>query len=395
MKTPNSRTSVVACLVIGSALTAATVGRADVTVEQKTNLDVASVIRMHGTMTSNVTADKKREDTESHCEGVMSLVCGNLKGGDIVRLDRGLTWRLQPDKKTYREEMFATPEERSQMHAKMQTYLEIMRSCPATQTQQPIDKSKCSMSAPKIDIRKTDDKMSIAGHDARRTLGTLTESCTDKDSGDVCDMVVAIDVWLTQDQLPGAGDRRAFNQAYAKKLGLEDAQGMLSGDYAKYLAPYQSQISQLMDKSSDFKGQPLKTSLRVMMGGPQCSTAKTKDKSSANNDGAATADNPMANVAQAGKVLGSALGGLFHKKKADDSSATQAPPAAAVPADTANSADPFAKYVQLAGFTTETMAINTDAIPADRFEVPADWKKELPKPSKKGDEEFTCPKSGS
>ena len=65
------------------------------------------------------------------------------------------------------------------------------------------------------------------------------------------------------------------------------------------------------------------------------------------------------------------------------------------PAALLAAADPFAQYVQLAGFTMETVAINTDAVAADRFEIPTDWKKELPKPSKKGDEEFTCPKTGS
>jgi hypothetical protein len=282
-----------------------------------------------------------------------------------------------------------------------------MRSCPVSQRQQPIDKSKCVMSDPKIDVHKTDDRMSIAGHDTQRTLATLTESCTDKDTGDVCDTVVAVDLWLTQDKLPGTADRRAFAQAYAKKLGLEDAQGAMSGEYAKFLAPYQAQIKQLTDKSSDLKGLPLKTSLRVMMGGQQCSSvAKMKANGSANGDGSAGGGNPMNNVAQAGKAIGSSVsnlvGGLFHKKKPDDSqtaaSAATAPDTAAsaapAPAAVAPSPDPYAQYVQMAAFTSETVNISTDAIPADRFEIPPDWKKDVPKAAAKGDEEFTCPKSG-
>src|SRR6202022_213983 len=154
-----------------------------------------------------------------------------------------------------------------------------------------------------IDVHKTDDKMSVAGHDAQRTVATLTESCTSKDSGVVCDMVVAIDVWLTQEKLPGAGDRRTFDQAYAKKLGLVDEQGALRGEFAKFLAPYQSQIKQLTDKSSDLKGQPLKSSLRVMMGGQQCSTtAKMKANGSANRDNSpGGGGEPMPKAAKAGK----------------------------------------------------------------------------------------------
>jgi hypothetical protein len=399
-----------AYFVAGTSL-GATVVQADVTIEQRTTLDVASIIRTHGSSTTNITTDRKREDTESHCEGMMSLVCGNIHGGEIVRLDRGLTWHLEPDKKSYREDVFATPEELAAMRAKMQATLEKMRSCPVSQKQQPIDQSKCEMSPPKIDVHKTGEKMSMAGHDTQRTLATLTETCTNKDTGDACDTVIAIDIWLTQDKLPGADDRRAFAQAYAKKLGLDDAQGAMRGEFAKFLAPYQAQIKQLTDKSSDLKGQPLKTSLRVMMGGQQCGTiAKMKANGSASADnsaGGTGSGNPIANVAQAGKAIGSSVGnlvgGLFHKKKADDSraAASAAPPpdtttTAGAPSATAPAAtDPYAQFIQMAAFTTETVTMSTDAIPADRFDVPPGWKKDIPKPAKNGSDEFTCPKSGS
>ena len=367
--------------------------RADVSIQQKTSLEVASMIRMHGATVMNLTADKKREDTETHCEGMMSLVCGNLQGGEIVRLDRDVTWHLEPAKKRYREQTFATPEELAAMRAKMQSNLEKMRSCPVSQKQQPIDKSKCTMSPPKFEVHKTEDKMAIAGHDAQKTSATMTETCTDKESGDVCDTVVALDVWLTADSLPGSGDRRAFDAAYAKKLGLDDAQGIMRGEVAKFLAPYQSQIKQLTDKSGDFKGQPLKTSLRVMMGGQQCK-AKTKAGDSTGGGTSASDGNPMGDVKDAGKAIGSLVGGLFKKKKADQSQDAAGAAAPGSPAATdAKAPDPYAQYLQLAAFSMETVSINTDAIPAARFDIPPDWTKEAPKAAKGGDEEFTCPKS--
>ena len=174
------------------------------------------------------------------------------------------------------------------------------------------------MSPPKIDVHKTDDKMSIAGHDAQRTAATWTQTCTDKETGDVCDTIIAVDLWLTQDKLPGSADRHAFDAAYARKLGLDDTDGAMRGQVAKFLAPYQSQIKQLTDKSADLKGQPLKTSLRVLMGGQQCSAAN-KMKSGQASGGDANGANPMANVAQAGKAVSNLVGGLFHRKKSDDS----------------------------------------------------------------------------
>jgi hypothetical protein len=370
-----------------------TIVHADVTITQKTNLDVASLISSHGGSTLSLTADKQREDTESHCEGVMAIVCGNVQGGEIVRLDRDLSWYLEPKKKLYREQVFASPAELAAMKAKMQANLEKMNSCPVSQKQQPIDKSKCQMSPPKFDIHKTDEKMSIAGHDAQRTQASLTETCTNNDTGDVCDTVIAVDVWLTQDNLPGSDDRVAFSKAYAQKLGIEDSASLFRGDVAKYLAPYQSQIQQLQAKSADFKGQPLKTTLRVLVGGPHCSaTVNAKsDGTSASNPSAAPG-NPLNSVNQAGKAVGNFVGGLFHKKKADDS---QPPAGAAANGAASTSADPFAELTQLGSYTVETVSMNTDAIPADRFDIPAGWTKEVPKATKSGNDDFTCPKSGS
>ena len=240
-------------LAMAAAMSLTASVRADVTVQQKTSLDVASVIHSHGMTTTRITPDKKR----------------------------------------YREELFATPEE----------------------------------------------------------------------------------------------------LAAAKKLGLMDREAITWGDAQKYLAPYRAQIKQLTDKSADFKGQPLRTSLRVLMGGEQCSATANMKANGSSGGSAATGNNPIANVTQAGKALASSVGhlvgGLFHKKTAD--AAPDAASAASPAAPTAP--DPFAKYLQVAAFSTETVTIGTEAIPAARFDVPPDWNKEVLEAGKNGDADCTCPKS--
>jgi hypothetical protein len=369
--------------------------KADVTITQQTSFDVA-LIKTHGSNVTAYSADKKRQDVETHCEGVMSIVCGNVQSGDIVRLDKGVTWQLEPKQKRYRESPFVTPEQLAAMREQMNARLEKMRSCPAAQSQQQQqDKSKCQMSPPKFDVKKTGERAMFLGHDSERTLGTITESCTNKDTGEVCDTVVAIDVWLTQDNLPGMTDRRNFDLAYAKKLGLDDPQGFFSGQMAQYFAAYQTQLSELSDKAKQFKGQPLKTSFRVLMGGPQCSSAKKDTQQAQGSD--SSAPNPAADVANAGKAAAHFVGNLFKKKKQDDSadqpaSAASPPPAAAsAPA----AADPFPQMTQLVSFTVETTDIKTDAVPASTFEVPADWTKEVPKQQKATKDDYSCPKTGS
>jgi hypothetical protein len=102
----------------------------------------------------------------------------------------------------------------------------------------------------------------------------------------------------------------------------------------------------------------------------------------------------MGDVKDAGKAIGSLVGGLFKTKKADQSQDAAGAAAPGGPAATdAKAPDPYAQYVQLAAFSMETVSINTDAIPAARFDIPPDWTKEAPKPAKGGDDEFTCPKS--
>ena len=123
---------------------------------------------------------------------------------------------------------------------------------------------------------------------------------------------------------------------------------------------------------------------------------RLRGRSASGGGSPAAGNNPAANVAQAGKAIGNLVGGLFHKKKTDDSQPAAAAGAAPDAASTAPAAaDPYAEYVQMATFTSETVAIDAAAIPADRFEIPPDWKKEVPpKSAKQGDDEFTCPKTG-
>jgi hypothetical protein len=84
------------------------------------------------------------------------------------------------------------------------------------------------------------------------------------------------------------------------------------------------------------------------------------------------------------------IGGLFSgaKKKAADATASSQGSAStsAAPAPASNG------LVTVAEITTETTAITGGAIPADQFEIPADWKKIIPK--ERAEKEVTCPKPG-
>ncbi|MBV8192259.1 MAG: hypothetical protein JO339_33850, partial [Alphaproteobacteria bacterium] len=153
-----------------------TVSLADVTIQQQSTFDLA-MIKAHGTSTESTTADKQRRDSDMHCEGLMSLVCGNMQGGQIIRLDRDVEWTLEPKKKEYRETRFLTPEQRQAAEREMKERLEQLQQCPAAKSTAPApDTSKCEMSPPSVDVKATDNHATFAGHDARLTQVVMTRS---------------------------------------------------------------------------------------------------------------------------------------------------------------------------------------------------------------------------
>ena len=400
--------------LLGAALVTPYGAHADVTTESVTTLDV-SIVKAHGTTTEYTTADKQRSDTALQCEGLLSLVCGNAQAGEIIRLDRNVTWTLDPKKKEYREAPFPTAAERQAALQQVQAMTEKLKQCPvAKNTAAAPDTSKCQMSPPKIESRQTDRHATFLGHDTRLSQLALSSSCKDPSSGDECDVLITVDAWLSQDQIAGLDERGAFRKAYAQRLGLDEASPLVAKQLSQLLAPYKDNLKELSARAADFKGYPLKTTARIAFGGLHCSAVQSQqggagasnpvsDASQAAGDAAtssaasaagsaagAAASNAAGNSA-AGSVLGSAasafgsklVSGLFSKKKAE--------PAAAAPGDTSASLPPG--MIQAAELSVETKSISNAAVPASEFDIPADWKLLSAPKGGAASKEVSCPQS--
>jgi hypothetical protein len=263
------------------------------------------------------------------------------------------------------------------------------------------------MSPPKIEAHQTDKHLTIAGHDARLSQITLTESCHSADNSDTCDFVISMDACLTQDDIPGLADRKAFVEAYAKKLGLTDPNGSTQKMLQQFLAPYHDALQELSSKAADFKGYPLKTTIRILYGGAQCAAAKNAATSGAGSGTVADASTAAGQAAAsssageaqsaagqaatnaagngvAGRIFGSAAGAFTNKL----TSGLFAKKSASTPATTPT-ADTPPNMVQFAMISVETISISATPIPADQFEIPAGWK--LIKPKATQEKEFSCP----
>jgi hypothetical protein len=395
--------------------------RADVTIEEQSTFDF-SVIKAHGTSTELTTTDKQRRDSALNCEGFMSMLCGNSQSGEIIRLDRDVQWFLEPKKQEYRETPFMTAAQRQEAEQQAQATLEKMKQCPAAKqsTAPAPNTSKCEMTPPKFDVKQTDTHGSFAGHDARLTQMAMTQSCKNNETGDVCDFVITLDAWLTQDQIAGLADRRAFESAYLQKLGLTDHNNALVvKQMRQFIAPYADGLKQIAGKAGDFQGYPLKTAVRITYGGPHCAAAKGQGSGAASPGGtsvvgdastaagtaaagsaAGTAGNAAGTAATnaagsgvASSILGPAasafssklVSGLFAKKPAAGSGT-------ATTSGTGTANGTLAPgMIQAAEFTVETKSITTGPVPATQFDIPPGWK--LVVPPAKAQKEFTCPKS--
>jgi hypothetical protein len=400
------------------AIAASGAARADVTIEEQSTFDL-SIIKAHGTSTELTTADKQRRDSTLSCEGFMSLLCGNTQSGEIVRLDRDLTWSLEPKKQEYRETPFATAAQRQAAEQQVQAMMEKMKQCPAVkQNAAPgPNTSKCDMTPPKFDVRQIGTHGTFAGHDAKLTQLALTQSCRNNETGDVCDFVITMDSWLTQDQIAGLDDRRAFQNAYLQKLGLTDRNSPINKQLRQFLAPYSDSLKQLAGKAGDMQGYPLKTAVRIAFGGEHCAAVKGQGLGAAGGSAggssvvgdagqaagtaaagsaagaAGSAAGTAAGNASGNNVASSILGpaasafgsklvtGLFNKKKAESAAAGTTTPATTLPPG----------MIQAAEFTMETKSITAGPVPATQFDIPPGWK--LVVPSAKAQKEFTCPKS--
>jgi len=121
---------------------------------------------------------------------------------------------------------------------------------------------------------------------------------------------------------------------------------------------YQGIWGEVVAKTKDVKGYPVKTSFAFAFGGPQCKSAQSQQQADSGGDSTPTTPGGLAG-AMAGK-----LGSMFHKKQ-DDAPAAADPAAPVLPDG----------LIALITMTSELVSVSTAGVSADLFEVPADFKK--------------------
>jgi hypothetical protein len=393
MKHNNPITGFVAGLGVLLAL-ASSVASADVTTEQKVSIDgvgFMAIVNMSGTSKTAISGNRSRQDSDLQMQSKLArFVARNAAGptAEIVVLDADKMYHLNINKKEYTETSF------TEMRARMQKALQEGKA-EGAERQQPaaIDQSKCEWLEPKSDVKRTGQKTTVAGFEAEQVIITAEQPCKDKETGAICEIALTLDDWMAP-SFTTSDEVLKYQKAYAQKLGLDTALTQDMSERAKAMfGQYKGVWANVIDKMKGIKGYPVRSSFSLGIGGDQCKQAQAARQQAGSDSPASSSGTPgssgsaasssapsTTSPADLANKMGAKLGSLFHKKKEEPQTASsdqgaQPPTAAAVPPPATGPSG----TITLMTISTELLSVSNAPIPADKFQVPAGFKKVEPK----------------
>jgi hypothetical protein len=368
---------------------------ADVTIEQLVKVEAGGAMAMlssEGTVTTMISGNRARMDNDIESKSaMMQKFGGNLSGSAIVLVDEELMLNLSPEKEQYSETTFAQLREQNK---KAMENLEEMQDAQGSGL--PVDESECQWSEPEVSVNHTKEKQRFGGVKAEQHLITASQTCTVPETGKSCKISWNLDYWVAK-RLPGDDEAAAFQENFAKALGGDEMLAMAKANYRGLLNMFKRGWEDVLSESEQMEGYPARTVMSMEMGGEQCTMPSGESIAMddiwgnaadvAIDSAAGTAAYHAGSAAgqAAGEAIGGGVGGSiagsavgaasremasglmkkFGRKKSDQ----EEQPAEA---QQANQAD---APVTLFRITSELTFVSKDAVPAGKFEVPADWKK--------------------
>lgn len=345
---------------------------ADITFDQRFTLEAGGAMSMFGsdgTSQTQISGDRSRTDSTITMKSALAgLFSGSGKTGTIVRLDKQLMWELLPDKQQYSELTFA--QVRAQM-AEAQAAMKDAQGSTGSGGALPVstEGSQCTDGETEVEKGSTIEK--VAGLDTRKHVIRMKQSCTDPETKKTCDITWLMETWLAS-SVPGQQQATQFQQAYAKAMGIDEVMRQAQGPAQSMMAMFSGNWKSVVDEVTKLEGFPLRTVMHMGIGGEQCTTESGQPIAADASWGGASGPSVGSTVAgslgggavgaAAGQLIGG-LSGMFGK---------QAP---AEPAATQPAAVNAGGEITVFRVTTETTRWSEGAVPAERFEVPAGWKR--------------------
>jgi hypothetical protein len=294
---------------------------ADVIVHHKSTANMAGMMSMEMSGIDNTKGDKNYSDVTTTMTGGMMAMLGQGKprqGITITRIDKALTWDLNPEKKTYTEKTFESIKK---------DFNDLNKDAKSEKNDDEYVWT--------IDVKTPSGSQNINGFNCKNVIGTAT-GIKKKDKSDT--LFITYDVWVT-DNVPGSAEVDAFHKNYAKAIGADEMwakEGM-----ASMMKDYGSKFGELAFKVGEAGGYPIKTSMLV--------EASARPGAEGKESGGQSMNDAMSKMSK-----------LFGKKNAEE---------------------PQKKEVSKSGrnasfsFTNEVLSIEQKSVADGQFDIPTGYKK--------------------
>jgi hypothetical protein len=311
------------------------VSQADVSYKQKTTSSGA--LGFGGTETQTTVllkSDKQKMVTQTEFTGKLSkfMAKGSTKSVQITRLDKGLIWDIDLDKKKYTETSF---EEMKKMFEEME------KAIPEAES---LKTEKEAVPEPKVEVSVTGKKKKIGGYPCEQAIIKMTMEGEDEQSGEKQTFIITNEMWLTKD-FPAEKEIKEFASKMSQKLGMEQGyeQGMLSA-FTRFGVDV-NQISKEMEKVEGF---PILQTITMEAEG---------EKIEAETESSAEEEEEEDEEDIEEEALKGLAKGLFGKKEKEEKEEGNI----------------------ILSITTEMTEVKTGKVSDSEFELPADLKRETKK----------------
>jgi hypothetical protein len=315
------KTSLLLSLAIALCLAMPAFG--DVVVKHKSNAEMGGMMSMEMTGTDNVKSDRSYNEVTTKMTGGMMTMLGKDKPKEtvsITRLDKGVVWDVDPEKKSYTEKTLES------MKAKLEDAKEESK-----------DEKSESDYIWTVDVKTVDQRQNINGFDCKEVIGTATGVKKDTKADTI---FITFDQWMANN-VPGTTEMETYHKNYAKAIGADEM--MADKNMGEMLKNYGGQFEALAVKMSEAGGYPIKMTMRVENAGKPGLEGEKAEESQEKN-----------------KSMTEMMGKMFGKKKE---------------ANTEKKEESKNGRMTSFSFTNEVLSIEVKPVGDSQFEVPTGYKK--------------------
>jgi hypothetical protein len=295
-----------------------------------------------GTTVKRYQVDKVWNSASTKFTGViLSRVAGDTETVTITRVDRGVSWILDPKKKIYEENP-----------------IEPISKQEGAREPREKEKPKVRVTKSELSVKKTGASETIHGFPCEEYLVTWLLEMEEIETKAKSQSTMTMNLWTTPETAAirkAQTEEREFHKAYAQKIGIK-----ISGEEANQMGlaamasmsgaspeDIEKGMARVKEEMAKIQGYPIRTVVRWGMDSEKTAAAKEEK----------TSDSILGSSGSIGGAV-TGLASRFLQKKVEEKAAPSA-----------------GKEAPFFSSTLEVKSINVDPIPSGIFDIPSGYTK--------------------